>query len=1325
MRVVILLGSVAWLAGGQTILEDFRCRTAVAATNANPVVLTCNEEHGWDTRPAQGRLAFTATAVQNGDTVTVDGVKYTFVTALNNENPGEILIDGNRVTTARRFVAAVNDSGEEKGTGYSSATVAHPAVAALKPQFSEVSAALDLTEDTVFWRSHGMQTGDAFTMTSSNSSAMTPPFAYFTTYYAIRVDDNRFRVATSAENAAGGVYLDLTTSPGGNFLQPVALNCGSCFPSQAGGTALIYVYIHAREPGLAGAGKTLASSAPSRAAWAASTMQIQFFVRITGAAGSWAGLGSDAAPKAYTATVVDAARFSVPWNSSSAGSFSGQDIRIRTANGDGGKKVYPGGEQGGLKDVLTANRALALQVPSCEPSMSEQECSKGYWSADNQKAYGVYGYISSFVVSGGTITITLTAPWADMATYETLAEGQLIHVRGLSDHIAQHPLAALMSKGSNRGFRVQTLNANRTVLTINNPGLADGTYSTSCSTTTKCVKVSPQGQVVITWRASPYMLLSNRFGGYLWPSGYDWWNSKNPLSFHPLSNRFRYWVRFGKNFPRPPAGGYNVHWGNYMQTTSQDNTGSGSHFYHYLSIGTYRDQWQLFEFNCAPSHQVGAGGGVPWPDEPLRGHAYYPVWRGGPRSCMEGQTVYYQDFVTGAGDWSGQTLYYSGFAYDYAANEPEEYVRSRSGVWSPERYISGALTASPGYDIMWEDPPIRPLSYEIRYSTAGSLKANGWSSGTDGGTVQPTNTIVATSRGTVWQSPEMAQADHLWVGIRPVAPVAGTTSGGSPIWVLTFFDLGLTAGDTVTVQGVGGNTAANQTDATILEVRPRRYYRRYSVMRELGAALPGELAGITASGGTCTANFTVPHGLAAGWVIEVVGSANAALGPLPSATPKRYVVSGVTATTAAFSCPGVSDGVYSDPQSAGVTYAIIALPGVAIAGSSNGDYTSGGTIVSTGNTAGFAEVHLPAYVAYGAAPSAPGNLTATGGNRQVILNWADLSTDEAEFVLERRTNGGEFGIAAVLGENTTSYTDTGLQMGVAYSYRIRARNAAGDSIYSNEALAVTDAAPAPPAAPGNLQVAEVFSDRIHLRWSDLSSAETSFEIQISVSGGSYALLAELEPNTTEFMAAELTPLTPYRFRVRAVNELGASAWVESIQVTTLPGLAWRMGGLSSTAASVLYRAPSAAPCTLNLEGAAGGVAETSSGGGVRARYGLLKGLTPGAEYRANLVCAGASASIRFTTPAEAPAAISLAVSISPPAGLRADNLVVEAGSAAAELGLIGSLACAGGRCEGTLPVAPGSVRWVRYRWCRNRAVDPSCANPANEVSRSGVQALVL
>ncbi|MGB9606047.1 MAG: S8 family serine peptidase, partial [Bryobacteraceae bacterium] len=91
-------------------------------------------------------------------------------------------------------------------------------------------------------------------------------------------------------------------------------------------------------------------------------------------------------------------------------------------------------------------------------------------------------------------------------------------------------------------------------------------------------------------------------------------------------------------------------------------------------------------------------------------------------------------------------------------------------------------------------------------------------------------------------------------------------------------------------------------------------------------------------------------------------------------------------------------------------------------------------------------------------PAAPSNLkvTATGRN-YVNLAWQDNSTNETGFEVERCTGTGctNFALVASLGANTTSYTDGGLARKTTYRYRVRARNSAGPSSYSNEVTATT------------------------------------------------------------------------------------------------------------------------------------------------------------------------------------------------------------------------------------------------------------------------------
>ncbi len=89
-------------------------------------------------------------------------------------------------------------------------------------------------------------------------------------------------------------------------------------------------------------------------------------------------------------------------------------------------------------------------------------------------------------------------------------------------------------------------------------------------------------------------------------------------------------------------------------------------------------------------------------------------------------------------------------------------------------------------------------------------------------------------------------------------------------------------------------------------------------------------------------------------------------------------------------------------------------------------------------------------------PADPGNLAAnTVSSRQISLNWTDNASDELGFKIERKTTGSYVEIATV-GENVTSYDNTGLTPSTKYTYRIISYNAAGNSGYSNEASATTD-----------------------------------------------------------------------------------------------------------------------------------------------------------------------------------------------------------------------------------------------------------------------------
>jgi fibronectin type 3 domain-containing protein len=190
-------------------------------------------------------------------------------------------------------------------------------------------------------------------------------------------------------------------------------------------------------------------------------------------------------------------------------------------------------------------------------------------------------------------------------------------------------------------------------------------------------------------------------------------------------------------------------------------------------------------------------------------------------------------------------------------------------------------------------------------------------------------------------------------------------------------------------------------------------------------------------------------------------------------------------------------------------------------------------------------------------PAAPSNLAATAvGQNRIDLTWADNSSGETGFRIERKAGpDGSFALIATVGANVTRYYSTGLQAGTAYTYRLRAFNAVGESENSNEATAATDPEPAPPAAPSNLTATTADQQRINLTWSDNSADESGFTIQRKLgplgSADPFVDVATAVSNAAGLGDTGLQAETEYCYRVFAFNALGDSDFSNVACATTV------------------------------------------------------------------------------------------------------------------------------------------------------------------------------
>ncbi|HYG65049.1 MAG TPA: fibronectin type III domain-containing protein, partial [Thermoanaerobaculia bacterium] len=188
-----------------------------------------------------------------------------------------------------------------------------------------------------------------------------------------------------------------------------------------------------------------------------------------------------------------------------------------------------------------------------------------------------------------------------------------------------------------------------------------------------------------------------------------------------------------------------------------------------------------------------------------------------------------------------------------------------------------------------------------------------------------------------------------------------------------------------------------------------------------------------------------------------------------------------------------------------------------------------------------------------AAPAAPTTLQAQAlSGTEVQLTWTDSSSNEDGFRVERSTAGGAFLEIQTVAANATGSRVTGLTAGTAYTFRVRAANAAGLSAYSNSASATTTApvATTVPAAPSSLAAKATSATQIQLTWRDNSGNEASFRIE-RIINGRWTEIASVAANSTSASVSGLIASTSYSFRVRAANSAGYSPYSNTAKSSTL------------------------------------------------------------------------------------------------------------------------------------------------------------------------------
>lgn len=190
-------------------------------------------------------------------------------------------------------------------------------------------------------------------------------------------------------------------------------------------------------------------------------------------------------------------------------------------------------------------------------------------------------------------------------------------------------------------------------------------------------------------------------------------------------------------------------------------------------------------------------------------------------------------------------------------------------------------------------------------------------------------------------------------------------------------------------------------------------------------------------------------------------------------------------------------------------------------------------------------------------PSAPSNLSATGGNGFVNLSWAagfNGNSPLTAYSIYRSTTTGTTTFLTSISPSTPAYTDNTVTNETRYYYTVTESNVVGESPKSNEtsalptAFTVPTAPTSPVATPGTGQV--VFSWSAPL--SNGGSTITNYKIYrgTNPSGAGRNLIRTVNGTTFTITDTGRTAGTTYYYVVSAVNATGESP--VSTQVSATP-----------------------------------------------------------------------------------------------------------------------------------------------------------------------------
>lgn len=193
----------------------------------------------------------------------------------------------------------------------------------------------------------------------------------------------------------------------------------------------------------------------------------------------------------------------------------------------------------------------------------------------------------------------------------------------------------------------------------------------------------------------------------------------------------------------------------------------------------------------------------------------------------------------------------------------------------------------------------------------------------------------------------------------------------------------------------------------------------------------------------------------------------------------------------------------------------------------------------------------------GLGPNFPEKLRSKNRTKEkdiVTMFWTDASDDEDGFELQRKVEGTDlFSSHVITNANDEDVTDF-VNPELEYTYRVRAFNASGFSLFSNECIVGHPS----PRRPTRVEFPRVRRHKVKVTWHDRAFDETGYQLQRKRSGNRFKFetIAEFGPDVTRYTDRGVEPGITYEYRVRAIGRLDQcikhSLYSRAKSVITLP-----------------------------------------------------------------------------------------------------------------------------------------------------------------------------